>query len=149
MFDVEKLADFVQDAIRNFAMLHQEETFYAFCITGSLLSLNSEEAFAQKLAYYQRKYPENYKEDNRIQGLKANSGDWQYQGFAEFTQENGFDDAGHEHHYNLHLPLPEGETIATEYGAAMEELMQLLRQRNAFGPLRRTDDFSISREDYD
>ena len=153
MFDIEKLCSFAQDAIRDFAAQHQDETFYAFCITGSSLSLNSEEAFAKTLAYYQEKYPDGirdgYREEKDIQGLKANSGDWQYQRFAVFTEKDGFDEALHEKHYNLHFPLPGGETIPTEYGSVMDEVMKRLVQKDAFGGLKRTDGFTVSREEYD
>ena len=128
--------------------LHHDETFYAFCITGSLLSLNSEEAFAEKLAYYQAKYP-RYKEEDWKQGLKSNSGDWKYQGFAAFSDEHGFDTVLHDEHYNLHFPLSDGQTLTTEYSVVMDKVMELLVQRDAFGPLKRTKAFSISREEYD
>lgn len=149
MFDVAKLANFAQNAIMNFAAAHQDETFYAFCITGSLLSLNSEEEFTKRLTYYRQKFPGNYEDDERAERLKENSGDWSYQGFAEFGEANGFDPALDEVHYNLHLPLPEGQTVTTEYSLAMDAVLHLLVQRDAFEPLKRTDDFSMSRMDYD
>ena len=128
MFDVERLADFAETALQNFALAHQNETFYAFAIDAHLLCLNSEEQFQKALA-----------------ASRLNPGDWEYQGFAMFGEQNGFDGDLYGEHYTLDAE----QRKVSEYGQAMDRVLELLTARDAFGPLKKTDDFLCIRVEHD
>ena len=57
MFDVPKMTQVAAAAIADFAKAHPDEHFYGFAVDANLLCLNSEEAFAQRLAEYQQRSP--------------------------------------------------------------------------------------------
>ena len=145
MFDIDKLIDFAQTEIEKFAEEHKDETFYAFSIDADMLCLNSEEKFQKTLVYYQEKYPEFYNSAEEIEELKYNTGDWDYQGFANLTNEYGFDRKAYDEHYYL----GDEEQKTSEYGLAMDKLINALIEHNAFGKLKKTDDFIANRVEHD
>jgi Domain of unknown function (DUF4303) len=144
VFNLVKLADFAQTEIEKFSALHQEETFYAFSIDANMLCLNSEERFRVALAEYQKEYPEYYNSAEKIKDLKYNTGDWEYQGFAELTDENGFDSRAYSLHYDMNVEKQK----VSDYGLAMDKLLEILCDRNVFGCLKRTDDFISNRVEH-
>ena len=162
-FDVSKLADFVEADIRGFVAQTRRhevsdslvfgaphETFYAFAIDANLLCLNTVESFAQCLKFYQRAYPDHYYLPEMVEELRMNTGDWAYQGFAQMGPENGFDDELYARHYDIGFRDAESPALRdTEYAVAMDALLDLLKQRNAFDVLRKTDDFVICRVEHE
>jgi hypothetical protein len=149
-FDVNELTRFAEHAVRDFAKKHSDEDFYAFAIDASLLCLNSEQKFKETLEGYQKHSPGLYSTDEDIDSLKQNTGDWEYQGFSDFSECRGFDSELYDEHYNLGLDLEEGdpELDRTEYALAMNELIRRLKNSNAFDVLRRTSNFVISRVEH-
>jgi len=144
MFDINKLADYAQIEIEKFAVLHQEENFYAFSIDESLLCLNSEEKFKEILQSYQQNYPNRYNSAEIIESVRNNTGDWKYQGFAELTDENGFDSDAYAKHYDM----DEDEQETSKYALAMNELIRVLLERRAFDSLMKTDNFVANRVEH-
>jgi hypothetical protein len=139
-FDIAKMIDFAEREIACFAPLHSDETFYAFAIDASLLCFNSIEAFEITLKEYQGRSPEHYETDEDIADLRQNTGDWEYQGFAEFSDETGFDHIAYNDHYEI-AGGDDSEAAKTPYASAMRAVIDGLNQRNAFKHLRRSDDF--------
>lgn len=145
-FNIEKMFIEAKRAIEVFANKHKEETFYAFSIDASMLCLNSLEKFDITLKYYQQQYPESYKKPEDIEGLKYNTGDWEYQGFEDLG--DGFDDELYSEHY--HIPFVNNELSEDElkgmfsntpYHIAMLELLERLMHSNIFDLLNKTSDF--------
>lgn len=139
-FDTKKLTKFAIDEITKFAKEHQEETFYGFSIDGQLLCLNSEEQFEKKLAFYQEEL-ENFNTKEQIAGLKKNPGDWQYQGFAEFEDKNGFDN-------KMYLKHSEGEKeyqLTSDYAQSMDKVVANLIESNVFDLLKKSHNFYANR----
>ncbi len=134
MFDVERLADFAEAEIQTFAMMHQDETFYAFAIDAQLLCLNSEEQFQKTLAHQGARDRKKY-----------NPGDWEYQGFAVFGEQDGFDEALYGEHHHLNAE----QQKTSEYAEAIDEVLELLAARDAFGMLKKTADFRANRVEHD
>ena len=141
MFDVERLADFAEAEIHRFAAEHQEEAFYAFAIDAQLLCLNSEAQFEKTLAAYRG----DLSGEDAVRALKYNPGDWEYQGFAVFGEQDGFDEALYGEHYNM----PPEQQKTSEYAEAMDRVLELLAARDALGTLRKTDDFLATRVEHE
>lgn len=147
-FDVNKMYSFSLEAIKQFAKEHRDENFYAFTIDASMLCLNSVEQFEKTLKEYQERYPKSYTDADCINELKYNSGDWEYQGFAEMSEQDGFNDFLYSEHYHLSFEQPkptEAETaelfLQTPYHKAMQELLTLLENSGVFDLLNKTADF--------
>jgi hypothetical protein len=147
-FDIEKMFIASKKAIEKFVTEHSEETFFAFSIDANMLCLNSEEEFKKTLKYYQEKYPESYNDNEKIDELKYNTGDWGYQGF--FDLEDGFDHELYSEHY--HIPFDnkdlEDEELAkffqnTPYHRAMSKLLEKLVENGVFDSLKKTTDFKV------
>ena len=149
-FDVALLTEFAIEAIADFAREHSDETFYAFAIDESLLCLNSVERFLETLDSYQTgKYGENYTTSQQIANLRANTGDWTYQGFSTFSGLSGYDEELYDDHYNIGLDDPWDPRLkATPYGRAMDAVLDNLVQRDAFFVIRRTLDFKVLRVEH-
>ncbi|EMY77982.1 PF14136 domain protein [Leptospira weilii serovar Ranarum str. ICFT] len=154
MFDTRKLADFAIEQIEKFSKVYQDETFYAFAIDTSLLCLNSLERFEGSLKEYSTRWPKQYDTKEKIDEMKYNTGDWKYQGFADFgdlsiQDEEGFyqgpfDDDLYEGHYDA-----DDETQkTTAYAIAMNEILEILKQKDSFRSLKKTDDFKIIRVEH-
>jgi hypothetical protein len=143
-FNIEKMVDFAEREIARFAPQHANETFYAFAIDASLLCLNSVEAFEASLKEYKARYPKYYETDSQIEDLRQNTGDWEYQGFASFSKQTGFDKDAYDEHYNLGLdcPLDEMDRLNnTSYAKAMGAVIEALKKRDAFKSLKCSNDF--------
>ncbi len=85
-----------------------------------------------------------YLSEERISDLRANTGDWEYQGFAEMTEENGFDQQA----YYIHYDLNSEEQLNSEYGLAMDDLVEKLIDSGVFNNLNLTNDFYAIRVEH-
>jgi hypothetical protein len=149
-FDIDGLATFAHAAIASFAKRSYGETFYAFAIDASLLCLNSVEQFEMTLASYQAKFPGRYVSKDVIDYLRMSTGDWKYQGFADFYDEAGFDEAAYQEHYNLGLVVDDNAVLKeTEYGKAMNAVLDRLNAMRSFDCLKRTPRFTVTRVEHD
>ena len=92
----------------------------------------------------------NYKDiedseySQEIQKLKYNTGDWAYRGFAELSDEVGFDMDSYDDHYDS----DEEDQINSDYAKAMDEVIHLLKQSDFFNSIKKTLDFSIRRVEH-
>jgi hypothetical protein len=127
-------------SIIEFSNKHRAEVFYGFAIDANLLCLNSEEQFNQILDKYRKDWG-GYTDVVDIQNLRHNTGDWKYQGFSEFSDNYGFDTELYLKHYHGDDEFQE----RSEYALAMIEVLNNLRQSNAFDKLNKTNDFYITR----
>ncbi|WP_061219555.1 ankyrin repeat domain-containing protein [Leptospira weilii] len=66
------------NSIQAFAQNNTDKTFYVFGIDGGRLVANSEEEFQKTLKKYQEKYPDRYNQENKIQSLRYNPGDFSF-----------------------------------------------------------------------
>ncbi|MCB9938472.1 MAG: hypothetical protein H6823_09540 [Planctomycetaceae bacterium] len=89
-----------------------------------------------------------YRTEEAVKELRANTGDWAYQGFADMEDDNGFDSELYNDHYYAAMDSDDGHTSHTEYALAMTELVDRLRLSDAFDNLKRTDDFVVSWVDH-
>ena len=144
-FDHEKMLAFSIKSIEDFAQKHREETFYGFSIDACLLCLNSEQAFERTLAAYRSRHLENYSTAADIESLRLNTGDWDYQGFADLTGSGGFDHPAYDQHYDASAD----EQSGTRYALAMDRLVDGLRASGVFEQLQRTTDFFANRVEHD
>ncbi len=143
-FDIEKMASVSIRKIEEFAKEHTSEVFYAFSIDANLLCLNSISEFEKALVHYEKRWSKFYKTQEDIDDLKYNTGDWTYQGFYELTEEDGFvlD------HYADHYDMDDDQQKISKYGLAMDKLLEVLSERDAFRHLNRTDDFLVNRVEH-
>ncbi len=141
MFDLPKMTHAAAAAIAEFAKAHPDEHFYGFAIDANMLCLNSEEAFSQCLAEYQQRCPDLYADAESMQELKANTGDWEYQGFFELDESHGFDGTAYQDHYDEASSTEDGRAPHTPYAQAMDALVAALALVEAFQGLTRTPDF--------
>jgi hypothetical protein len=150
VFDVEKLTEFAMQAITVFASNHADETFYAFAIDADLLCLNSVEQFRITLSEYQNgPYGKKFVTADQIAGLRANTGDWRYQGFARFDGHPGFHAELYDQHYDIGVDDPsDPRLVNTPYARAMDAIIRNLVENDAFAPLRRTLDFAAARVEH-
>jgi hypothetical protein len=141
MFDLDRLEAFAVRAIADFAAAHPDELFDGFAIDAALLCLSlaaDTEAGRAGLARQGDDTPEALEE------LRRETGDWTYQGFVEMGADHGFDRAAYAAHYDLDARAQK----TSEYGRAMDALLERLRARDAFAPLKRTDDFLVIRVEH-
>lgn len=143
-FDIDKLTKFAITVIQEFADNHPNENFYGFAIDANLLCFNSEERFKTTLQNYRERWG-GYTDGEQIKGLKHNTGDWHYQGFAEFSDETGFDMDAYLEHYHA-----DDEYQGTsDYTKAMNRVITMLKKSSAFDTLNKTDDFFIMKIEHD
>jgi len=142
MFDLDRLEAFCVKAISRFAEAHRDERFHAFAIDADLLCLGDVEGFDEALAYARAQGQELNAAE--IEALRLDTGDWEYQGFAEMTDAEGFDRKAYEKHYNL----DDAAQKTSEYGLAMDALVERLKARHAFDELPRTEDFVAVRVEH-
>jgi len=142
-FNTEKLTAFAIKEISDFAEKHKDETFYGFSIDANLLCMNSIEQFNLTLKHYEKKYD---KESNTkvFENLKNNTGDWKYQGFAEFDDENGFNMI----EYNEHYHENDDEQLSSEYAKAMNIVIMNLKESQVFSKFNKTENFFINRVEH-
>ncbi|MBM9501636.1 DUF4303 domain-containing protein [Leptospira sp. 201903071] len=154
MFDVPVLAEFALAEIEKFSKEHREEIFYAFAIDASLLCLNSLESFEKSLKEYSSKWPKHYDTDEKIEKLKYNPGDWGYQGFVSFRDLNLEDEEGYRRGpfdddlYDEHYNADDESQKTTEYAKAMNEILEILKNKDAFRSLKKTEDFKVIRVEH-
>ena len=141
---------FAHAAMASFAKRIDSETFYAFAIDASLLCLNSVEQFERTLASYQTKFPGRYESKDVIDYLRMSTGDWRYQGFADFHDGAGFDEIAYQKHYNLGLVIENNPALrVSEYGRAMDAVLDRLNTMRSFDCLERTPNFVATRVEHD
>ncbi|MGK7925601.1 MAG: hypothetical protein AB4290_10205 [Spirulina sp.] len=139
-FDLDKLFEYCKKAIEDFSQNHQEETFYGFAIDANLLCFNSLEQLTKTLNECRSQWEKRHKYIEKwedLTELKDNTGDWCYQGFAEMDDEVGFDLNAYNEHYNLN----DEEQKNSEYGLAMDRLVEMLKCSDVFENLKTTEDF--------
>jgi len=139
-FDTEKLTEFAIKKITEFSKEHQSETFYGFSIDAQLLCLNSEKQFQKTLEWYRNKSG-GYDTKEKINNLKHNTGDWEYQGFAEFEDENGFDYNEYLEHYHEE----DDSQLTSDYAKSMDIVVENLKKSGVFDLLKKTEDFYANR----
>ena len=92
-----------------------------------------------------RKEGNPYKTKSRKNDLRENTGDWENQGFFEMTNEVGFDNEAYEKHYDMN----EEDQKKSEYGLAMDKLIEKLKISKVFEGLKTTQDFYAIRVEHD
>ena len=85
-----------------------------------------------------------YDDEEQLQIMKANTGDWAYQGFATLRKKYGFDPNAYDEHYDMEQDLQK----KSEYAIAMEELLSRLKENGVFNKLHTTDDFYAIRVEH-
>lgn len=85
-----------------------------------------------------------YDDETERAELKANTGDWDYQGFADLNDCGGWDDHLYQHHYHKAGESKSGRAGVTKYSRAMSRLVRRLRESRVFQQLNRTDDFFVT-----
>jgi hypothetical protein len=83
--------------------------------------------------------PPSHQSPGHIALLRASTGDWCYQGFASFSEADGFD-------FNAYYKFNDldGDKKAqarSEYGVAMKSLIQMIEESGILGLLNRTPNF--------
>lgn len=91
----------------------------------------------------------DYRTLDGIRRLRENTGDWEYQGFADLEEEHGFDHDLYSQHYDAAAESDDGHAPETEYAKAMTALIEALTAANAFTCLRTTPDFKATWVDHD
>ncbi len=138
-FDHQRLKMYSVEALKKFADEHPNETFYGFSIDATMLCLNSEESFAKTVGHFAPMEPSDLRE------LRFNTGDWEYQGFADLLSSGGFDEKAYEDHYGLDPQKQKGSA----YSKAMDRLIDDLKACGAFDALKKAPDFFASRVEHD
>ncbi|RHX88021.1 ankyrin repeat domain-containing protein [Leptospira stimsonii] len=118
-FQVEKLIAVAENAIRKFAEENPNTTVFQFVIEGATMSMS--DLFD----------PEYY------------VGDWKYEGFAEFREEDGFDFTLWQEHYDSM-----GEDKNSPYALAMSKVIEGLQERKTFELLKRSQNFEARMIDH-
>lgn len=89
-----------------------------------------------------------YRTEEGIRSLREDTGGWDYQGFADFS-DDGFDSKLYSDHYHAAGGSEDGHAPTSPYAIAMTELVERLRASNAFQGLKSTDDFYVTWVDHD
>jgi hypothetical protein len=140
-FDLDRLEAFALDAIARFAAEHRDEVFDGFAVDAALLCLSLASDTEAGRAYLASKGEAS---EEAIAAMRRETGDWAHQGFAEMRADHGFDRAA----YRAHYDLDDAAQKTSAYGLAMDALLARLIARDAFAPLRRTDDFLVIRVEH-
>ncbi|MBM9501638.1 hypothetical protein JWG44_15395 [Leptospira sp. 201903071] len=146
MFDVQRLANFALSEIEKFSKEHPNETFYTFAIDSSLLCLNSIEHFEKSLKEFASKSPRYYDSPDQIRKLRESPSAWAYNGFVCFRSLNGLGkDEGpfDENLYQEHCDLDKEAQKKSAYAVAMDQVLEILKQKDAFRVLKKIGDFRI------
>jgi hypothetical protein len=85
-----------------------------------------------------------YRNPERIRKLRENTGDWAYEGFADMTELAGFDEDAYEKHWYM----SDEEQKTSEYGLAMDALLQRLRTSGIFDCLKTVPGFHATRVEH-
>ena len=94
-------------------------------------------------AWYRERIP-SYEEPETVQGVRENTGDWAYQGFADLAQCDGFDYEAYEEHYYM----SDTDQKNSAYGLAMDALVKHLKSSDAFDSFLKTYDFYAIRVEH-
>ncbi|MBM9577417.1 hypothetical protein JWG45_09650 [Leptospira sp. 201903070] len=149
MFDVQRLANFALSEIEKFSIEHPNETFYTFAINSSLLCLNSIEHFEKSLKEFAAKSPRYYDSPDQIRKLRESPETWAYKGFVCFRSLNSAEkdasDPGpfDEILYQEHCDLDQEAQKKSAYAVAMDQVLEILKQKDAFRVLKKISDFRI------
>ncbi|AOP33369.1 hypothetical protein A0128_05625 [Leptospira tipperaryensis] len=147
MFDVQKLANFALSEIEKFSKEHPNETFYTFAIDSSLLCMNSIEHFEKSLKEFASKSPRYYDSPDQIRKLRESPKAWAYNGFVCFRSlnvPNGSDSGPFDENlYKEHCDLDREAQEKSAYAIAMDQVLEILRQKDAFRVLKKISDFRI------
>jgi hypothetical protein len=138
VFDIDRLTRFAFKSIIDFSQKHLDEVFYGFAIDANLLCLNSEEQFVSTLEKYRHQWG-GYTDETDINTLRHNTGDWGYQGFAEFSEDTGFDMDLYLEHYHS----DDEEQLNSDYSVAMKKVLENLSNLKVFDSLTKTKEFYI------
>lgn len=141
-FDVDRLFNYSREKILEFSESHQEETFYGFSIDSNLLCLNSEECFKKELEDFTDQF--GRQTEAEIQELRENTGNCDFQGFTYFRNEDGFDGQACAVHYDMSAE----EQKVSDYGVAMDKLVERLRKSDVFACLKTSPDFYVNRVEH-
>lgn len=118
---------------------------YMFCYDQKIDQNNTEEV--KKFVFdqhnnrlkFSKDLPPSHQTPREVAMLRANTGDWSYQGFAELTEADGFDFEANDEFNDL-----EGDPnlqMRTAYGKAMRSLIDMIGDSGIFELLRRTPNF--------
>lgn len=116
-FSIDSLFNACEKKISNFVSEHANETFSAFAIDGGTLALNTI--------------------DRQNAGNEISK--WKYPGFAEFSEDEGFNEDLYDEHYNL----DEEEQKTSAYRIAMEEVLKKVQIGNAIASLKKSESFFV------
>lgn len=149
MFDVQRLANFALSEIEKFSKEHPNETFYTFAIDSSLLCLNSIEHFEKSLKEFASTTPRYYDSPDQIRKLRESPSSWAYNGFVCFRSLNdsakNASESGpfDENLYKEHCDLDKEDQKESAYAVAMDEVLEILKKKDAFRVLNKISDFRI------
>lgn len=93
---------------------------------------------------YERKRENPYRNAKKIEALRADTGDWDYQGFAELSESDGFDAKAYEEHYGM----SDLNQTTSAYGLAMDEVVERLRKAAVFSCLKTAANFCATRVEH-
>nr|WP_284149190.1 ankyrin repeat domain-containing protein [Leptospira weilii] len=125
------------NSIQAFAQNNTDKTFYVFGIDGGRLVANSEEEFQKTLKKYQERYPDRYNQEDKIQSLRYNPGD-----FSFSIPEKWNDDAGDVIHLDDSFLNPMENETRIEKELLRDGL--ILNRNLIFKDLKLSSDFRIS-----
>jgi hypothetical protein len=91
-----------------------------------------------------RKKGNPYRQRAKMKSLRANTGDWAYQGFAEMTGKVGFDSRAYYRHYDM----DDDEQRTSAYGRNMDELVRRLVKSGVFRCLKTSPTFYATRVEH-
>ncbi|MDI7207193.1 hypothetical protein QMN03_09825 [Leptospira santarosai] len=116
-FSIDSLFNACEKKISNFVSEHANETFSAFAIDGGTLALNTIDR----------------------QNVGNEISKWKYPGFAEFSEDEGFDEDLYDEHYNL----DEEKQKTSAYKIAMEKVLKKVQTGNAIASLKKSEPFFV------
>jgi hypothetical protein len=85
-----------------------------------------------------------YRNPEGIRELRENTGDWEYEGFADMAESAGFDQDA----YSRHWYMSDEDQKVSAYGLAMDALLDRLRAAGVFACLKTTPDFYATRVEH-
>ena len=144
----ETLLHQMQEDITSFLSEHEELSFYCFAFDCNaeyaqiLLCLNTEKDFQKALEHYQSgSSKQYYQTEEDIFSLRYNTGDWEYQGFANYTV---YDEEELTKLYSDDYERMQSEMMKKSY-----DLLERLCNTQAFHNIPKTEDFTVLCIDHD
>jgi hypothetical protein len=138
---VEKWQDLTEDD------LHESDFLLGLCEVAERLDRSDKDACLAAINEHRtRKRQEGfpYRNPAGIKELRDNTGDWAYEGFADMVESAGFDEDA----YNKHWYLSDQDQKTSEYGTAMDALLQRLRTSGVFACLKTVPAFYATRVEH-